>query len=453
MKPRNDAAKLWKRIDIAEFKGSFVTLGDLDNDGAVEFLLSYLGPYSSHLRLVAVDVDGEKLWEFGDRSVSRHASGTKSDMGNPCRGICVAYDIDGDGRTEVLVEFWNDGAPVLYLLDGGTGQVRAEVASPFGMDVRDPAGYTTSRPSPAAMIARLAGVDSPPCFILKYEASNRIPTHAVAFDAGLNTVWRVRGKPTAMGHHTAVADIDRDGRDEVVFGELAVDGDGERIFERKFGSHADMVEIFDTPAGDRRIVLSICNHGPVYCLDPTGLTVWEKSREEVPHGQAAWAGNFLPERTGLEMVLLTSGHFGKFTTVDAEDGHDLAKFEHRAGLVDEDGDRKYPDMPVKVRWGADGADALWVPVDRMLVDGAGHCLSDLGEHGVAVAGLLHAGTSKQRLAVQAIAVDICGDEREEIVLYQPYHGEAVFVFTQPDSDAAAKPYAHREGVYNRKSYF
>ena len=164
----------------------------------------------------------------------------------------MAYDIDGDGRTEVLVEFWNEGEPVLTLLDGGIGRVRAEVASPFVMDVRDPFGFTTSRPSPVAMIAHLNGADSPPCFILKYEASNRTPTHAAAFDAGLNTVWHVRGKPTATGHHTAVADIDRDGHEEVVFGELAVNGEGETIFEREFGAHADMVEIFDTPAGDRR---------------------------------------------------------------------------------------------------------------------------------------------------------------------------------------------------------
>ena len=453
MQLKNAAAKLWTRIDIAEYKGTFVTLGDVDNDGEVEFLLSYLGPYSAHLRLVAVDLNGAKLWDFGDPSVGRHASGTQSDIGYPCRGFCVAYDIDGDGRTEVLVEFWNDGEPVLTLLDGGTGRVRAEVVSPFGMDVRDPVGFATSRPSPVVMIAYLGGPDAPPCFVLKYEASNRIPTHAAAFDAGLNTVWHVRGKPAAMGHHTAVADIDRDGREEVVFGELAVDGEGETIFEREFGAYADMVEIFDTPADDRRIVLSICVHGPVYCLDPTGRTIWEKSRQEVPHGQSAWAGNFLPERNGLEIVLLTSGHFGKFTAVDAENGHDLAKFEHRAGLIDNEGARKYPDMPVKVHWGAGGADALWVPVDRMLVDGAGNCLSDLGERDSAVARSLQAGTSKQQLAAQAIAADLCGDEREEVVLYQPYHGEVVFILTQPDSDAAAKTYVHRRGVYNRKSYF
>ena len=446
-------AKLWRRIDIEEYKGTFVTLGDLDNDENVDLLLSYLGPYSSHLRLIAVDLDGAKLWEFGDASVSQHASGTLRDMGNPCRGFCVAYDIDGDDRTEVLAEFWNDGDPILYLLDGATGKIRAETPSPFNTQVRHPNGYTPSRPSPMTMIAYFDGVSSPPSFVLKYEASHQIPTHAVAFDAELNTIWHVKGKPTAMGHHADVGDINGDGRDEIIFGELAVNGEGETVFEREFGAHADMVEIFDSPSGNRRIVLSICVHGPAYCLTPAGDTIWEKSKEEVPHGQSVWAGNFLPDRNGSELVLQTSGHFGKFTTVDAEDGITLATFEHHAGIVDDNGDRKYPDMPVKVRWGAEDADALWIPVDRMLVDGRGRCLQDLGGQDKAVAQFLHAGTSKQQLAVQAIAADLCGDDREEVVLYQPYHGEAIYIFTQPDSDGAEKPYVHRPGVYNRKSYF
>ena len=61
MKSTNAAAKLCKRVDIAEYKGTFVTLGDISNDGEVEFLLSYLGPYSARLRLVALDLNGAKL--------------------------------------------------------------------------------------------------------------------------------------------------------------------------------------------------------------------------------------------------------------------------------------------------------------------------------------------------------------------------------------------------------
>lgn len=63
------------------------------------------------------------------------------------------------------------------------------------------------------------------------------------------------------------------------------------------------------------------------------------------------------------------------------------------------------------------------------------------------------GTSKEQLAVQAVPFDLCGDAREELVLYQPYHGKAVYIFTQADSDAAKNPYRPQRNAYNRPSYF
>ena len=61
--------------------------------------------------------------------------------------------------------------------------------------------------------------------------------------------------------------------------------------------------------------------------------------------------------------------------------------------------------------------------------------------------------AKSAIATQAFAVDLCGDQRDEVVLYQPYDGEAILIFTQPDSDRKSKPYTHQENVYNIHSYF
>ena len=63
------------------------------------------------------------------------------------------------------------------------------------------------------------------------------------------------------------------------------------------------------------------------------------------------------------------------------------------------------------------------------------------------------GTTKSTLAVQAFAVDLCGDARDELVLYQPYRGERIFLFTQPDSDGSDKPYRHQKSAYNMHTYF
>lgn len=40
-----------------------------------------------------------------------------------------------------------------------------------------------------------------------------------------------------------------------------------------------------------------------------------------------------------------------------------------------------------------------------------------------------------------------------LVLYQPYNGQAILIFTQPDSDGRDKPYVHDEDAYNIRSYF
>jgi hypothetical protein len=65
--------KLWKEIDISDFSGTFPCLGDLDNDGRVDFLLYRQGPQTTPGYLVAVDHDGKKLWEMGDSSIKGHS--------------------------------------------------------------------------------------------------------------------------------------------------------------------------------------------------------------------------------------------------------------------------------------------------------------------------------------------------------------------------------------------
>ena len=142
------------------------------------------------------------------------------------------------------------------------------------------------------LIAYLWGREKAPAAVLKYEAPHSIPTHVVALDGKLNTLWHVQSLPTAMGHGISAADID---------------GDGNTVFERRFGAHADMVDVFEDSHGNSRIAVSVCVSGPAYCLEPDGNVVWALSEEAVPHGQAVWAGNFIPDRAGTEVIILAFG--------------------------------------------------------------------------------------------------------------------------------------------------
>lgn len=436
--------KLWREIDVSRYQGSFPCLGDLDNDGRVDFLLYRQGPQTTPGYLAAINHDGQELWSLGDADLKEHmADGAYREPA--LRGIAFVYDVDRDGRSEVVTEFWPEERPMLYVLDGATGDVKEARESPFDLEVR---GGKRSRCHPASRIAYLQGETKPPAIVLKYEASGRVPTRAVALDAKLNTLWELAAEPGAMGHLPSVGDVDNDGREEIILGTLLADDDGTVLWTKEARNHADCTAIFQPFAKpDPRILISICNTGPAYCLSAAGQTVWETTTEEVRHGQGIWPGNFIDPSPGREVIILKSGHRGDFVTVRGSDGARLAAFQHRREL------KGYPDFPCVVNWTSRQIQSLWIPVDRSLVDGYGNVVAELGTHEEHVRERLQWGTTKSHVATQAFALDLCGDERDELVLYQPYHGRSILIFTQPDSDGREKPYVHAPSVYNIHSYF
>ena len=435
--------RLWREIDLGQYQGSFPCLGDLDGDGRVDFLLYREGPQSTPGYMVALNHEGKRLWEMGDPSIQSHMpDGVWNEPA--LRGIALIYDIDQDGHAEVLTEFWQDGKPMLYVLDGATGKIEQARESPLDVKVR---GGKRSRCHPIGRIAHLHGTDKPPALVMLFGASGFVPCHAVAVDARLKTIWHLSADGKAMAHVPTVRDVDGDGRDEVLCGTLLADPDGMDLWEKKFLHHADGTAILQTDRPEKAILVSICNTGPAACLSAKGQTLWEKTRAEVSHGQGIWAGNFIDKEPGLEAIILRSGHRGDFLTVRARDGSNLAAFQHRREL------EGYPDFPCVVNWTSRQVQSLWIPIDRCLVDGYGSVVADLGAHEERVRNRLHWGTTKSQIATQAFAVDLCGDARDEIVLYQPYNGQGIFIFTQADSDGPAKSYVHQESVCNIQSYF
>jgi outer membrane protein assembly factor BamB len=436
--------KLWKEVDTSAHKGSFLCLGDLDDDRQVDFLLFRQGPQTTPGCMIAFDHRGQELWSAGDPTIDEHMpDGVYNEPA--LRGITFVFDIDEDGRSEVITEFWADGRPMLYILAGDTGKIERSRQSPFDLSVRS---GKRSRCHPAGRVAYLHGKRKPPAIVLKYEASGRVPSHAVALDAKLETLWHVSAEAKAAGHLPSVGDIDGDGRDEIVLGTLAVDDDGTELWQKPARNHADCTAIFQPSASSPKAALiSICNSGPAFCLSAAGETLWEKTTEEVSHGQGIWAGNFIEEEPGQEVVILKSGHQGDFLTVRGSDGESLATFQHRREL------KGYPDFPCIVNWQSRQIQTLWIPVDRCLVGGRGNVVAGLGSYEARVRQRLQWGTTKSHVATQAFAVDLCGDDRDELVLYQPYNGESVMIFTQTDSDGREKPYVHQPSTYNIHSYF
>jgi Rhamnogalacturonan lyase family 11, C-terminal domain len=436
--------RLWHQIDTAAYSGTFVCPGDLDGDGQVDFVLYKQGPMTAPGYLVAVDAAGQKRWDLGDRTIQSHLP--DGQWNEPAlRGICFVYDIDRDGKSEVITELWKEDRLLLCVLEGGTGKVLHERLSPFDRRVRS---GKRSRCHPVGRVAFLDGPQGQPSIVLKYGASNHVPCLAVALGGELNTLWQLEASPHAMGHVPTVGDVDGDGRDEIILGTLLADPAGRTLWEKQVDRHADCTAIADVhPAQGNELLLSICSTGPVYCMSAQGSVLWEKAREEVPHGQGIWTGDFLADEPGTEAVILRSGHVGDFLTVRGTDGAPLATFRHRRNY------KGYPDFPCVVNWKPDGEQSLWIPIDRMIIDGRGQVVAELGPSEPLVKELLKWGESKSNIAVQAFALDLCGDSREELVLYQPYNGSAILIFTQSDGEATDKPYVHEKDAYNIRSYF
>jgi hypothetical protein len=436
--------RLWHKVDIARYKGSFVCLGDLNGNQCVDFLLYRAGPQTVPGFMAAVDFEGKTLWECGDHTLEKHQS--DGVWNEPAlRGIAFIYDLDQDGEGEVITEFWKDDKPMLYVLDGSTGQILHERESPLDLQIR---GGKRSRYHPVGRVAFLEDRNRKPSIVLKYGASNHVPCYAAALDNKLDVLWEIQTNKHSMSHVPTVGDLDTDGIDELILGTLVADAKGNVLWEKKVDRHADCTAIADLhPSAGREVLISVCSTGPVYCMSAKGEVLWDKTQQEVPHGQGIWAGNFIDGEPGTEVIILRSGHVGDFITVRGIDGKQLAAFQHTKNY------KGYPDFPCIVNWKNTNEQSLWIPIDRTIVDGYGHVVAELGEYEDLVKKLLQWGESKSHIAVQAFSVDLCGDEREELVLYQPYNGEAILIFTQYDSDGGKKPYVYERNAYNIRSYF
>lgn len=443
--PQASPMKLWKKINIEAYKGSYICLGDLDNDKQVDFLLYREGPMTTPGYLVAVNFKGKLLWELGDKSIKIHAK--DGDGSEPAlRGIALVYDINQDGKSEVIAELWKENNIWLCIIDGETGKILQERLSPFDKRVR---GGERSRCHPVGMVAYLNGKNNPPSIVLKYSASSNVPCYVAALNANLDILWMRRLNNHAAGHIPTVGDVDRDGKDEILVGAMLIDDDGNPLWMKENPKHADCTAIADVipeNQGDE-LFMSICSTGPAYCMSVDGKTLWEKTKEEVRHGQGIWIGNFVDERKGPEAIILCSGHTGDFMTVDAKNGETITKFKQKRKY------EAYPDFPCPVNWISTDIQSLWIPVDRILVDGYGNKVVDTDEYEKLIENTLHWGESKENLAVQIFAVDLCGDERDEIVMFQPREGEGILIFSQTDSDMEKKDYIHKKDIYNIRTYY
>ncbi|WP_309120651.1 hypothetical protein [Paenibacillus sp.] len=270
-------AVLLRKIDIrrAGLRNKLL-LGDLDGDGRMEIVMvqpdgGIDDRYVPHQVqcLTAFDLDGSLLWQVGtpDPDCGGHGSDVPAQM----------YDIDGDGRNEVLCVMNKR----FLVLDGRTGETKRAFDLP-GEQAHD-----------CIIIANLTGGPHARDIILK----DRYRT-LWALDRDFRLLWKHEGNP---GHYPWAYDFDGDGRDEVMAGYDFLDHDGRKLWSaRDLDDHADCIWVGDVdgdPRGEAEIVIG----GSVTVMyDRRGRELWRydgsiesqhvalgKFRDDVPGLQVA----------------------------------------------------------------------------------------------------------------------------------------------------------------------
>jgi len=234
--------------------------GDVDGDGELEMIVCRGAGQQS-----AVDLDGRRLWRYRDE----HADG------RPCRvdSKLPLYDLDGDGKLELVCVRVLDGRPKLCVVNAADGSVKH--ARPIAVAPREP--------HLSVIPAWLEGAKGPPSLVVHRDYWRiEVYTHDLK-----ERRW-VRNVPE-LGHTTVASDLDGDGREELWVGTRLFGPDGRTIWskpellEGTGESHPDSLRVADLDA-DGEPELVFAPGGRV--LAPDGRIRWALKGVELTEVQS-----------------------------------------------------------------------------------------------------------------------------------------------------------------------
>jgi rhamnogalacturonan endolyase len=301
--------------------GMSPAFGDLDGDGRFDAVIRLDNGIIEKARDPGVPVELEAFNSYGRSLWRRPLIWFNRCYGNAHNAPFVVYDLDGDGKAEVIARLQEGESVYLAVLNGLTGEVIRK--TPWTAMVSD---YARTSTRIHLAIAYLDGTH--PSIITQtglYE--NEV---LEAFDANLQRLWKFEsfGETNGSGsHRIEIADVDGDGRDEVFDGTTLLNPDG-KVRWSIYREHADIVSIKHILPGapGRQVFYAIessANAGAYLVDAATGKLIWKLNREDDPrwdHAHIGWVADIWAGAPGMEMMTNRDGHDARDRVLFAADG-------------------------------------------------------------------------------------------------------------------------------------
>ncbi|HYO81697.1 MAG TPA: SUMF1/EgtB/PvdO family nonheme iron enzyme [Bryobacteraceae bacterium] len=404
--------------------GVVPVFGDLDGDGKLDAVLRLNHGITEMSRDPGVPVELEAMTSYGRSLWRRPLVSHDKAFGSANNVPVVVWDLDGNGKAEVIARLQDGDKVYVAVLDGMTGRVLRK--APWADMVSD---FAKSSTRIHMAIAYLNG-KTPSVITQTGLYENEV---LEAFDVELKKLWRFESLGDTNGsgsHHIDIADVDGDGRDEVFDGTTVLNGDGTMRWSI-YREHPDIVAVKHIIPGrkGRQVFYAVESsvHAGAYVVDAaTGKIIWKSNREDDArwsHAHTGWAADILASSPGLEMYTNRDGHLIKDTVLLSAEGKVLME----------------------------GFPSGWKPLNwtggevRDLISGDGKRLVRFTGKGMEpITGTPNEGAKGSFL----MSADLAGDYRDEVVCIGPDEGGKlsimVYTNTTPATRRAVTRTADRE---------
>lgn len=401
---------------VAQFKplskqGSSVPVfADLDGDGTFDCVIRLDNGNVEDSQDPGYPVQLEAFTSFGKSLWRRDACYHDHCYGSANNNPFNVYDLDGDGKAEVITRLQAGDSVFVAILDGMTGQVKRKAPWP-------PMVSDTQRSSTRIELS-VAYLDGMRPSIITQTGVYQDEVLA-AFDSRLEKIWQFNSFAETSGsggHKIEVADINGDGKMEVFDGTTCLNHDGSLRWSI-YKMHADLVNIFDfIPERKGLEVFYLIEsdvHAGVYMVDASsGEIIWTYNRETDPrwtHAHFGWTADIWDGSPGQECISTRAGHGDSKPVLFSADGRLLLD------------PFPYPYIPLE--WDGDAT--------RELLSGDGKSLYDFdGKQLIKVENVIPNPVPDGHVIMIA---DLYGDFRDELVVEKIENGSStILVVASPE---------------------